>query len=171
MRARYTGRLFLIFCTLVTIMACCSCCPKITDGVTEPVTKTDTIYSVRKVPFNVYRPDTFSTTLRADSLQRTITDLISANINRTLSENSSGGVRTRIVYRDTTITAETNIDSLSVVIADSIAQIIQNTVVTHTKYVEKCPYGWPGWVHHLLVIAVTVLSFGLLYILIFKPKS
>lgn len=126
---------FLLFLT--------SCCPKIrvADTITERV---DTMYIPVIDTVTISVIDTFSTGLLIDSLLEFLNKPIN---NTTLSQNNSGGVRTRIVYRDKYLVAEFNIDSLRAAIKDSVIQVVKSREIIRNTYIQECPVGWWKWVH------------------------
>ena len=152
-----------IICILLFLS---SCCPKITNSTTETTTH-DTVYTTVHDTVLAHSADTFRTGINADSLVRLIRQLQGQVISQTLSETNSNGVRARIVYRDSFIYAECNIDSLRVAIEDSMMQVFTETRIDNQAVVYECPY-FKNWMHSKFLIipilffaAFGIFSFGI----------
>ena len=149
-----------------------SCCPKISTTSVTTV-RTDTIFVPRIDTVTVSVVDTFRTGLLIDSLLDFLNN--EPQDNTTLSQSNSGGVRTRIVYRDRMLIAECNIDSLRAAVVDSLMMIVKDSTTVITNVVERCPYykfpfkGKAG--HALMFILVIVGCIGIAGLVIVLGKK
>jgi len=142
-----------------------SCSPKISTTSVTTV-RTDTIFIPRIDTITVSVVDTFRTGLLIDSLLDFLNN--EPQDNTTLSQSNSGGVRTRIVYRDRQLIAECNIDSLRAAVVDSLMMIVKDSSTVVTNTVDLCRFLPPllrGRLGHITIEVLAII--GLLGLIVF----